>query len=144
MHKFLKLAIVESQKYPTNQTYSLCAVIVSGGRVLSIGLNSEAKGGFVQSLATEHGKHYINTHAEVDAILRARNKIDLGGCKIYVARMKPTTNEVAMARPCSICQNVLYRYGIKRAIYTIDDNNYGILNIKKSGRFTDNIVSLED
>ena len=64
--------------------YSLAAAIVSGGRVLSVGMNKQKFNSIIDVFKTNE---WSNIHAEVDAILRVRNKIDLTGSKIYVARM---------------------------------------------------------
>jgi hypothetical protein len=48
---------------------------------------------------------------------------------MYVARMLRLDGSLALARPCEICQEVLKDYGIRRAIYTISDNEYGVLEI---------------
>lgn len=139
--KFLRLAIKEcvSHKFEDLLQCNLAAVIVRGGSVLSVGFNNTSRNSFVQYLSDFDlsGKPFINTHAEVDAILKVRNKIDLTGCKIYVARYKPGQKEIGMARPCATCSIVLKRYGISRAYYTIDENHYGIMTVNSS---TDKIV----
>lgn len=146
MNKFLKLAINEINNHTFDDclNFHLCAIIVGGGSVLSIGFNKMSRNSFVQHLSVDpsYNKPFINKHAELDAILRARNKIDLSGCKIYVARIKRLYKEIGMARPCVVCQNALFRYGIKRAYYTIDQENYGILTIKPNGQTSDKIISI--
>ena len=146
MHKFLKLALREAANFSYNENYAfrLCAVIVGGGSVLSIGFNNSSRNGFVQSLEAydTSEKPFINTHAEVNAILRVRNKVDLTGCKIYVARVRRLDHLAAMAKPCDVCQIALARYGIRRAYYTIDSNNYGVLSIKSQGNTTDKVCHL--
>jgi deoxycytidylate deaminase len=141
MNKFLKLSIKEARNYKYEDLlhYRLCATIVSGGSVLSTGYNKTAGNSFVQYLYSLDltDKPFMNTHAEVSAILKVRNKIDLKGSKIYVVRYKPKLNDVGMARPCATCEIVLKNYGITRAYYTIDKNHYGIMNISSG---TDRIV----
>ena len=105
--------------------YSLAAAIVSGGRVLSVGMNKQKFNSIIDVFKTNE---WSNIHAEVDAILRVRNKIDLTGSKIYVARMT-VDGDIRNAMPCEMCVNILRTYGIKRAIYTIDDSSYGVLKI---------------
>lgn len=146
MHKFLKLALREASKheYDEQLAFRLCAVIVSGGNILSIGYNSMSRGGFVQFLEQydTSDRPFINTHAEIDAILRARNKIDLTGCKVYIARLKRRGDLIGMAKPCEICQAALFRYGIRRAYYTIDSNNYGAVSIQAHGITTEKVYSV--
>ncbi len=134
MNKFLKATLNEAKTYSYEKVlhYKLCATIVSGGNVLSTGYNRTSGNSFVQYLASvdQTNKPFMNLHAEVSAILKVRNKIDLTGCKIYVARYKPNNvSNVGMARPCATCEIVLRNYGISRAYYTIDENHYGIMNL---------------
>jgi hypothetical protein len=65
----------------------------------------------------------------MDAILKGREKTDLRGCKIFVARIRNDSDNLGMSRPCEICQHVLHNYGIKRAFYSIDANTYGIMKV---------------
>ena len=111
--------------------YHLCSVIVKGGRILSTGFNKKSTNGFVEhyaDLARGKRNYCLSTHAEHDAVLKIRGKVDLRGTKIYTIRLKPSTG-LGMARPCLICQHVLYNYGIKRAFYSIDNEEYGVLKI---------------
>jgi tRNA(Arg) A34 adenosine deaminase TadA len=104
---------------------------VRGGSVVSVGFNSITKNSFVDHLAEScegYIKPFVNQHAEVNSILKVRNKIDLTGCKAYVVRQRPSGG-MGMSRPCNLCQNALYRYGIKRAIYSISSHEHGVLNL---------------
>ena len=75
----------------------------------------------------------MSTHAEQDAILKARGKFDLRGAKIFVARIK-VSGGLGMARPCSICEHVLFNYGISKAYYSIDDDTFGEMKIVNPAR----------
>lgn len=154
MHRYLKMAMeyAKSHEYDQNMDYSLCAIIVRGGSIKSIGFNKQDVNSFVghcELMARQnyhdshrchhHHKNYnIQTHAELDAISRSRGKIDLRGSKVYVVRLR-RTGDYGMARPCSICENALYRYGIKQAFYSIDDTHYGQMKIKGQGITKDKI-----
>jgi deoxycytidylate deaminase len=70
----------------------------------------------------------MSTHAEMDAVLKARGKIDLRGSKIYVIRTK-LSGGLGMAKPCEICQHILFNYGVKRAYYSIGEDEYGVMKI---------------
>lgn len=139
MQKYLKAAIKHAQnhEYDPFMEYKLCAIIARGGTILSVGFNRRQTNAFVEHY-TDRIKgpcrdYSMSTHAEMDAVMSVRAKTDLRGCKIYVARIRPPGNlqghEVGLARPCEICQNVLFSYGIRRAFYTIDDNNYGVMKV---------------
>lgn len=149
MHKFLAMATKEAlaHTYDTDLEYSLCAVIVKSGRPVSVGFNNRSTNGFVEYYATSlRGirDYCLSTHAEMDAVLRARNTLDLSGTKIYVSRILKKGG-VGLSRPCPICQSILYNYGIRRAYYTINDNEYGVMRItKNSSEITDKVVQSDD
>ncbi len=139
MHKYLKTALKNAfaHDYDSHLEYQLCAVIARGGAVLSFGFNKPQTNGFVEHYTDQiigaDRDYSMNTHAEMDAISVVRSKVDLRGSKIYVARIRPPGNldgnTIGLARPCEICQNILFNYGIRRAYYTIDDNNFGVMKI---------------
>ena len=131
MHKFLKLAedLALNHTFDEGLEYQLCAVIVKAGKPISVGFNNRSTNGFVEhyaNLARGLRDYCLSTHAEMDAVLKIRNKTDLKGTKIYVARIK-ASGGVGMARPCEICERILVNYGIKRAYYTISNNEYGVM-----------------
>lgn len=98
--------------------YNLCAVIVRGGNVLSVGFNRQGWNPLSEFYRVE--KRACNIHAEIDAITSKRNRVRFEDSKIYIVRLK-RNGSVGSAKPCEMCQHVLYNYGIKRAYYTIDD-----------------------
>lgn len=61
--------------------------------------------------------HASTVHAEIDAILLKRKKLRFEGAKIYVARVR-SDGTVGNAKPCEMCQHVLFNYGIKKAYFT--------------------------
>lgn len=128
--------------YEENIDYSLCAVLVQGGSVISVGFNNLNTNGFMEHFATKvkgHRNFCLSMHAECHAVYQARSKTDLRGAKIYVARIRPPKSlngKVGNARPCEVCQYVLGRYGIKKAYYTISDYEYGVMNVSKMNDHT--------
>ena len=134
MHKYIRIAdqYVRSHVYNDQQDFRLGAVIVRGGNVISVGYNKHNTNGFVEhytDVARGKRSYCLSTHAEMDAVLRGREKTDLRGCKIYIARIRLDNNCLGMARPCEICQHVLFNYGIKKAYYSIDANTYGVMKV---------------
>jgi len=133
MHRLIDatLGFARAHKHDSDMAAWVTAMIVSGGRVLSVGYNSRANSGLQERYKTN--PHCNSIHAEVDAVLNVRRKIDLRGNKIIVVRRLRADNinnlALAMAKPCPMCQAVLYSYGIKRAIYTINSNEYGVMRI---------------
>ncbi len=140
MNRFLEMAKQQaiSHEYDDSLDYRLAAIIVSGGRTMSVGYNKRCRNSFVRHYQKGIRDHCQATHAEMDAILRARKKVDLTGSKIYVARVGGHGGkEYAMGRPCDMCENVLYRYGIVKAFYSIDENHFGEMKIMSQGTVKD-------
>jgi len=134
MNKYLDLAqtCALQHEYDQGVDYRLCAVLVKGGKVISIGYNRSTTGSQVEyftDMARGCGRDYsLSTHAEMDCVFRLKGKVNLKRAKIYVVRVL-RNGEFAMSKPCIICQHVLYNYGIKRAFYTIDNDNFGVLKV---------------
>ncbi len=125
------LSFARAHSHDPDMPAWVTAMIVSGGRVLSVGYNSRASSGLQERYKTN--PHCNSIHAEVDAVLNVRRKVDLRGSKIIVVRRLRADNEynmaLAMAKPCPMCQAVLYAYGIKKALYTINTNEYGVMKV---------------
>jgi len=133
MHKHLKAAarLAHDHEFDAGLEYYLCAIIVKGGNVLSVGYNKKATNSFVEyfaDLARGKRDYCMSTHAEQDAILQARSKIDLSGTKMYVVRIKPSGG-LGLAKPCIICEQAIYNYGISRVYYSIGTEEYGVLKV---------------
>lgn len=132
MNKFFRIALQNAREHDFDTLeFKLCSVITRGGSIISVGFNKRNTNGFVDyysELAKGQRAFCESTHSEMDAVLQARDKTDLRGCKIHVLRLKEN-DTLGLAKPCEICEHVLYNYGIKKAFYTIDDTNYGIMKI---------------
>jgi len=130
-HVDMALAFARSHKFDESLVAHVAAVIISGGRVLSIGYNSRSNSGLQAAYKTN--PNCTSIHAEVDAILNVRRKINLRGSRVVVVRKLLNDREnnplVALARPCPMCEAVLHSYGVKRAMYTIDNGAYGIMRV---------------
>jgi tRNA(Arg) A34 adenosine deaminase TadA len=148
VNKFLKIAheFALNHEFDSKLGYNLCCVLVRGGSIVSVGYNSITRNSFVDYLSSKdpnfREKPFRNRHSEMSSILNVRNKIDLTGCKAYVVRTK-ASGGVGMARPCSLCQVALQRYGIKRAYYTINDNEFGVMNMQRNSDCVHNFKLLE-
>lgn len=150
MHRGLKLAIKQARanNFDHGLDQKLCAVIIKGGSVISIGYNHRKTNAFVEhytdKIRSTDRDYCMSTHAEMHAVALARASTDLRGSKIFVARIRPAGSRVnhgvGMARPCPICQNILLSYGIKKAYYTIDDTNYGVMKIINN-EITDDVIN---
>jgi len=98
------------------------AMCVGGGSILSLAMNHSRLNVYCALRAPGYPN---GTHAEVAAIFQVRKKVDLGGTKMFVARVK-RNGEIAMAQPCRMCRELIRSYGIKRVFFTIDENTYGV------------------
>lgn len=102
------------------------AVLVRGSQILSVGFNKPTKPKIVRDIGAHPN---LTLHAEVDAINLCKRR-DLGGCKIFVARVLKDGKRLAISCPCYLCQRVLSEHGIQRAIFTTYFPQLGELKIK--------------
>lgn len=118
---FLELAIKLASANPEPK-WKLAAVAVSGGRILSVGLNcfqqNDSPPGTIP-----HQK--LGRHAETEALRRC-TKVPR---TIYVARVSKR-NIPRLARPCEKCYSALYNTGVRQIIYTTN-NGFGVENVKR-------------
>jgi tRNA(Arg) A34 adenosine deaminase TadA len=109
----------------------MAAVIFKGGKILSMGVNSRRISGLQERYKLN--KNLVGIHAEIDAILAVRKKIDLNGAKIAVIRRSrvdsATAPNLGLAKPCEMCQAVLYSYGIRRAAFSVSDSEFGVMRV---------------
>lgn len=87
------------------------AVIVKGGRVISVGVNSYRN----HPLTVTTPSSESSTHAEI-AAMKACNT-DLRGCIIYIARVN-RKGEDRMSMPCVECNKAIIKAGFKKIVYT--------------------------
>lgn len=92
------------------------AIVVKGGRVLSVGINRDKN----HPENVPHPKTQAAVHAEVAAV-KACGDVDLHGATIYVARVNRAGDQM-MSKPCERCQAFLRERGIKKIFYTIDSS----------------------
>ena len=113
-----------------NQTLASC--IVKGNRVISFGHNKRK----THPLQTKFAKNpeAIYLHAEIDAIKNALKEVDsslLDQCTMYIARTKKNGDE-GMSKPCKGCKKAIEAFGIRRVIYTTEEENiYGEMERKR-------------
>lgn len=91
------------------------AVIVKGGRVISVGINTMRN----DPDKVEDARTQSSVHAEVAAIRAVGHDVNLKGAEIYIARVSKK-GEPMMSGPCDNCQDALRSAGIRKVHYTID------------------------
>jgi deoxycytidylate deaminase len=108
---FLNLAVRMAET--SDVTHKHGAVIVRGGRVLSLGMNRWRN----RDLLDTGGDYNpnITTHAEIDALSRIS---DPRGVTVYVARVGKNGDE-KFSRPCDNCAKAMIAAGVKSVVYTV-------------------------
>ena len=133
-NKFLKLALrrIDGEDYSQEIQHRHAAVIVKAGRVLSVGRNRDKT--HPDSVGVDEGGELFTRtiHAEMDAILKVKNKEHLKGATIYVAR-KGRNQKPGMSCPCKMCQGLISKYGLKKAVFTTE-NGVGVLEFEGEKR----------
>lgn len=107
---------IELAKNLTNRKYRLVAIITDKrNRILSIGFNSYQKTHPKQAFFSQkYGNgQKIYLHAEISAILKCKHKPS----KIFIARVNKK-GEARLAKPCSICEQVIKQLNIKKIYHT--------------------------
>lgn len=75
------------------------------------------------AVVTAHNGKTEKPHPMKHAEARALKKADYG-CTMYVARI--AQGDWANARPCKKCELLIRNRGVKKVVYTISPNEYGI------------------
>ncbi len=117
--RYMERAIKIAKRHPYEKhltSWHAC-VIVKGGCIVSEGVNKSKSNMFIK---IHEVKDFTNIHAECDAILRARKKIDLTGARAYVVRILKDKKTLAMSKPCPLCQERLKAYGISKVYFTTE------------------------
>lgn len=94
------------------------AVVVRGGRILAGASNDLRNSASTDGIPLEE----CSVHAEVAALKRAKA---VEGSTVYVARVLKNGRR-GLARPCARCEDVLIAAKVRRAIWTIDDDSFGV------------------
>jgi len=117
-----------AEKLTPVKSSRIAAAIVYKNEILSIGTCSYK----THTFQTKFNKnpHAIHLHAETDAIRQALNDVhpsELKRATLYIQRSKIDRNEGWVngnAKPCSGCLKAIIEYGLKRVVYSTDDNDY--------------------
>lgn len=113
MHKYLKLAaLISIKSYQRRSNKKAC--------IAAVGVRTDGK-----IVSAKNGRaldRFFAAHAEA----RLAKKLDVGS-SVYVARMRRDNGELAMSKPCPGCERILRHRGVKRVMYTINENEYGVL-----------------
>ncbi len=104
---------IEASRYSDHPNHKMGAAIYYKNKFLSAGHNLVAK---THPIMVQLNSKKT-THAELAAILKIRHKQDLNGTTIAVYRANKQ-GELALARPCPVCRELLRLHGVKWIVYT--------------------------
>jgi len=98
------------------------AVLAKGGNILSVACNMLE---FSQHAGLNRPFNDYTSgslHAEI-AALRGKSKTATRGAVMYVIRLGGQgAKELRLSAPCEMCQNAMRAAGIKRVIYSVDND----------------------
>jgi deoxycytidylate deaminase len=118
------MAIKLAQANDFHDQWRLGAVLSRSGSVLSFGLNKPKND---PAFMTDYLA--CSVHAEEDALAKVTAQKAKGSI-LYVARIT-RAGKIAVAKPCARCQVQIIDAGIKKVLYTISKDTYGIWNTQK-------------
>ena len=101
-NRYLRLALrkIKSENYSEKIVQRHVAVIVKSGRILAVGRNRDKTHPVAVAFGDDGARILKSIHAELDAISRVKNKEQLRGATIYVARVG-RSGHPGMSCPCS-------------------------------------------
>jgi deoxycytidylate deaminase len=117
-----------------NMKMKLAACLVIRNEVISVGLNSDKSHPLQKKFAKNN--EAIFKHAEVDCIIKALKIVDeddLKNATLYVYRVKKQNKGdtgwiSGLAEPCPGCQKAIEHFGIKRTVFSLEEENaYGCM-----------------
>jgi len=102
------------------------AVLVKGGSIINTSCN-DLRSVWWANRFRNHQCGHATQHAEVGAVLGiARDVTD--GAVMYVARVGKKS-EFRLSKPCPMCLRVMEHVGIKKVIYTVDDEHVATIKL---------------
>lgn len=110
---WIRVAIRHAEKSEVRH-YKHAALLVKGGRVISIGINRNKSGCLGDPLYGLKG-----WHSELDALLSVDPDM-VCGATLYVAGISRGKN-VIKSKPCRYCQEFINKYNLKDVYYSLDE-----------------------
>jgi len=112
------LSITYNLTFLSCHKFPLAAIVASGNRILSVGINQYKTSPMQINPYTNKIGNGI--HAEFCA-LRGFKKGELIKSVIYIVR-RHKDRTYALARPCKECMKIIRNVGIKKIVYSIENN----------------------
>lgn len=105
--------------YSNHPKYKMVAILVKGGKIVSMGTNSLGPPAFFIRYAENRGRH-----AEVRCLFGLDKKYTKGAT-LYVVGLTAVGN-IILSRPCKGCEDFIKRMGLRRVVYhTVTDEIVG-------------------
>lgn len=124
-HEKLKQKAIEVALTSEGQ-FRLGSVLARGRRIISTGTNISKSHPVQSHYAKKSGQpRRIHLHSEIRTLLRSKKSGDV----IYVARVSKSGHSLRKAEPCEMCKLALKDMGVKTVFYSIDNHNWGRLNL---------------
>ena len=122
----------DKDKYQTGSKFC-CSLAMKHGKIIAIAFNCYYKFhpyykfGVYKSLRGNNKDWIASLHSEICLLKKLGQRDDFN--KITIVNIRIDNNKkVALACPCINCRKVLQRYDFKKIVYTIDENELGILS----------------
>lgn len=120
----LAIRMANQSTYPKSRHGS---VLSKNGRIISASFNRYGFHSFGRRFSAGSMKPVDTIHAEWGCILGLSK--ELTNCAtIYVVRVNQS-NELRMSKPCSVCEKMIRFVGIKRVVFSINENLVGVWRI---------------
>jgi deoxycytidylate deaminase len=117
--RYLDLAARIAQQ-STHSCQSHGCVLVKGGSVINVSCNKNNYCSFGSRFRAPGKKKHSTLHAELGAVLGLDKSITSGSV-VYVVRVKE--DNYRMSKPCPMCEQALRFCGVKKVIYTTNDDS---------------------
>ena len=138
-YKFVSQVVALAETLEEFGDARVAAVLVNKNAVISYGFNSSKSHPIATRFERREGAIY--PHAEIMCLFKASKILplkELSKCTLYVGRVKRPTRKSnlfirGLSKPCPACEAAILAFGIKRVVYTLDDEHCcGCFDIKSN------------
>lgn len=117
-HKKYIAFCLKKAKQNRIENYRHAAAIIKGGRIISVGTNSNKPGCLIDPIYENKG-----VHAELNALCKLSEK-QIKGSIMYVAGWSKANNMIT-SKPCPKCQEYIKKFDLKAVYYSMPNGEYG-------------------
>jgi len=126
--RFLEIAAKVADE-STSPDYRHGAELVKGGSVISTSCNNLRLVNWANRFRT-HDCGHATQHAELGCLLGVDKTVSKNAV-VYVARIG-RSGDFRLSKPCPMCMTIMKHMGIKKVVYTIDNEHHATINLKQS------------